>query len=137
MIFLEDLPALLTPFRFFVLCVGTGYLLSIITDGFLRLIDFAMDEGHAFSGWYTLILRLRPSYPRLFKVLGGCVVCSGFWLSLGFYALYLRLYTFPGTYPVLVAYQAFVVGRLVRRVRKQQRREALAGTSEGPEVLFG
>jgi hypothetical protein len=101
-----------------------AFIFARVTDGWLRLFDFALDEGHLLSPWFLFIKRLEPSHPNLFKMLGGCVVCSGFWLSLILFAVYCYNDFLSYSVPVLVFYQSFVMSRLVARVRKQQARQA-------------
>jgi hypothetical protein len=117
------------------LWMGIALLLAKITDGLLLLVDFALDEGHILSGWYSLVLRLKPTHPKLYKVLGGCIVCCGFWLSLACYCTYVRYVPVLHSIPVLVIYQSLVVGKLVKRVRKAQAQQ-LSQPAEQEESLL-
>jgi hypothetical protein len=50
---------------------------------FVNFIDFCFNEGNIFDFWYEFIQdKLYDNYPKLFKVLGGCVFCFGFWVNL-------------------------------------------------------
>lgn len=54
-------------------------ILSISSFGLIKLIDFSFNEGNVLDWYYMLILKLEDKYPKLFKVLGGCLICFGFW----------------------------------------------------------
>jgi hypothetical protein len=109
----------------------TATLLALVTQGFLQLFNFALDEGHILSFWYEFILRFERSSPKLFKVLGGCFVCSGFWVSLLLFYVYQRvLPPLPLPLPVLVIYQALVMYELVRLARKLQAKAALVAAAQ-------
>lgn len=101
----------------------TAWVLSRLTQGILRLFDFALDEGHLFSRWYSFIQLYEESHPKVFKVLGGCIVCSGFWATVVLFSAYRFVFPLPLPLPVFLLHQALVVTALVRRARREQRRQ--------------
>jgi hypothetical protein len=71
----------------------TLFLLTIIyaIGGglFVSFIDFCFNEGNIFDFWYEFIQnKLFDDYPKLFKVLGGCVFCFGFWVNLFLFIIF-------------------------------------------------
>lgn len=109
--------------------------LASATDGLLRLLDFCFDEGNIFDWWFSFIQRWETTRPKLFKVLGGCMVCFGFWVSLFLFAGYQFILPLHLSLGVLVLYQGLVMGTLVRRARREQRREQRRKLREQPEEL--
>lgn len=106
---------------FFFFCLfAQAFLLAKVTDAVLRLLDFALDDGHLLSPYYAFISQWEETHPKRFKVLGGCMVCSGFWVSLLLLAAYCWL--LPGSFPwgIVFFYQPLALLPTLRRVRKQQ-----------------
>ncbi len=107
----------MTPFLYFCF---QAVLLAKVTDAALRLLDFALDDGHVLSPYYTFISRWEESHPKLFKVLGGCMVCSGFWVSLLLFTAYHHFIPVPISWSLVWLYQPLALLPTLLRVRAQQ-----------------
>ncbi len=107
----------MTPFLYFCF---QAVLLAKVTDAALRLLDFALDDGHLLSPYYAFISRWEETYPKLFKVLGGCMVCCGFWVSLLLFVAYHQASPIPISWQLLWLYHPLALLPTLLRVRAQQ-----------------
>jgi hypothetical protein len=87
-----------------------GYYLSIF-------IDFCFNEGNIFDWYYSLILKLQDNHPKLFKVLGGCIVCFSFWIHfILFMFIYISYFNFDLIW--FIPYISIVEYNLIKHVSK-------------------
>lgn len=64
-------------------------LLSLCNVSLIYYFHFCMEEGNILNSYYKLITYLfEKSFNFLFKILGGCIFCSSFWISLLFFTIY-------------------------------------------------
>lgn len=62
--------------------------LGLTSGMFNYFFDFTLYEGNIFDFYYDFLLnKVMPKSPKLAKLMGICMVCLGFWLSLLFFCL--------------------------------------------------
>jgi hypothetical protein len=90
-------------------------ILSISSVGLLKLIDFSFDDGNILDWYYKYILRYEVSNPKLFKLLGGCIYCFGFWfLNLMYIVLVLTTIELSfATYLIYIGLSVLLMFRLI------------------------
>lgn len=67
----------------------------------VKFIDFCFSDGNVLDWYYLLILRLQDNHPKLFKVLGGCIICFGFWVNLTIFFLVAYYFELPIIYGII------------------------------------
>ena len=58
-------------------CLGTASL--------THFFWVSMNEGMIFHGWYKFIEKAQEKEPCFYKILGGCIYCTGSWIFLMLY----------------------------------------------------
>lgn len=61
-------------------------MLGIMNSLFVIFIDFSMNEDNILDWYYKLIMTINNQ--KIAKLLGGCIVCFGFWINLICFNLY-------------------------------------------------
>jgi hypothetical protein len=91
--------------------------LSISSAFFGYFIDFCFENGNIFDFYYIFIEeKFSENYPKIFKVLGGCIICFNFWLS--FLLFHIFFFVFPLQYILIVPFLSisqFTIMKLVGR----------------------
>jgi len=72
------------------------FIVSIFISFFIKFVDFCFYEGNIFDKYYLFIdEKLHEKYPKLFKVLGGCIFCYGSWIYIFLFSLFNLYYPIP------------------------------------------
>jgi len=75
--------------------------LSVGTSFFILFIDFTFNENNIFDWYYLFIYKkFEKTYPKLFKILGGCVICYGTWVSFGLFNIYHHMFNINYIYVI-------------------------------------
>jgi len=90
-----------------VICLGVCSAL------FVYFLDFCFNDGNILDFYYNYIkISFKERTPKLFKVLGGCPVCFGFWVCLFYFTLYQFVFDLSPIY--FIAYQATCMFTLLK-----------------------
>ena len=74
---------------------------AVASAQIVKFIDFCFSDKNILDWYYLLILSLECRHPKLFKVLGGCIVCFGFWVNLGLFLVTAYCFNLPYIWGIL------------------------------------
>lgn len=68
--------------------VVTAIVLGLTSGMFNYFLEFTFYEGNILDFYYDFLEEhIQPRSPKLAKVMGLCMICMGFWLSVFFFVL--------------------------------------------------
>jgi hypothetical protein len=91
--------------------------LSISNSLFMYFLDFCFENGNILDFYYNFIeKKWSEKHPKIFKILGGCIICLSFWISLIFFHIFYIV--LPLQYIFIIPYISitqFIVMKLFHR----------------------
>lgn len=73
-----------------------SFIIGFSSANITYFIDFCFNEGNILDFYYKFILNnVKPYSEKLFKLLGGCIICFGFWINISLFLLFFKLNYLP------------------------------------------